>query len=695
MRSYLKNAVVPFKISAAMVAGLCGLEAAGFHLAGVPFRYSGFLLAIALGMALALVFAAAAAGLVRLFRQFEPSLARLASVCGSLALLYLLLVLWLRSFAFTSHHPRWFSLLGLMALLLIVAGLGRMLWYYLTSVYSDLVTARFQALAPMSVLCVGLYSVAQASITDRGRLTLSILVILLLFVIGQYTAIRVIWSSSRTRFVKWGGRLQIVLIAAVPVWALFGAALEYRDAHRPGTAPAGSPSVILITIDTLRADYVTPNNPAAPPTPAIAAFAKDSINFTHVMAPGDWTVPSVSSLVTGLSPRASGGGFLLTHLEDDYTGPLPEALTLAQVFADQGYVTAGFVTNAWLNSTHGFDKGFRFYEVMGDASLSPPFLIARGFKMVYLPFRPLGPFSGSRLTRRALQWLEHRPAGPFFLWLHYIDPHLTYLAHPEYPVKDKPGPRGLQFAMSRFLLLRTEAYELGSPDVRFVRERYGGEVQYEDEQVGRVISWLRGHGLYQDNLVVLSADHGEELWEHETFTHGQNFYDVTIHVPLMVKLPGEKHAGTVVTPWVSDSRLGATILQAAGIKSRFPGTSLLACLDGPLCGDTTLFGRFWTTERSLFGPQTVAVGDRDGKKAIFFYDGTMKCFDLAADPEEKHPFGEADCPWPRDAPGPREVLKTFQENDQKIFRGLGGETAALSPAGAEERKRLKALGYLQ
>jgi len=203
-----------------------------------------------------------------------------------LALLYLLLVLWLRTFAFTAQHPRWFSLLGLLVLLLIVAGLGRMLWYYLTSVYSDLIKARFQALAPMSALCVGLYSVAHASVSERGNLTLCALGILLLFVIGQYTAIRVIWSSSRARFVKWGGRLQFVLMTVVPAWALLGAALEYRGEHRPATAAAGSPSVILLTIDTLRADYVSPNNPAAAPTPAMEALARDGINYTHVMATG-------------------------------------------------------------------------------------------------------------------------------------------------------------------------------------------------------------------------------------------------------------------------------------------------------------------------------------------------------------------------------------------------------------------------
>lgn len=695
MRTFLKNAWIPFKISAAMVSGLCGLEAAGFYLTGVSYPYSEFLSAVAAGLVMAALFAVAASAFTAFFKQVEPVIPKLASVSGSLALLYLLLVLWLRGFAFTPSHPRWFILLGLLVLLVIVAGLGRMLWYYLTRVYSDLAKARFQALAPMSVLCVGLYSVAYASVSEAGNLALAALAILLLFVIGQYTAIRFIWARSRIRFVKWGGRLQILLLAVIPVWALMGAAVQYKNEHKPAAAPPGSPSVILITIDTLRADYLSFNNPKIPPTPVMDALARDGVNFTHVMAPGTWTEPSGASIVTGLNPKAVGAAFFPTGLDADYTGPLPDAVTLAQVFAENGYVTAAFVDNTWLSPSRGYDKGFRSFELMGDVKLLPRFLIARSFETVYRPFHPYARHRGAQLTDRALAWLNDRPQGPFFLWVHYLDPHLPYEANDEYPTRTKPGPRGIQFAMTRYMFLHPEAYEADKQDIQFVRERYDGEVRFADAQVGRVISWLKQHDLYDESVICLSSDHGEELWEHQTFTHGHNYYDVTIHVPLAIKLPGRKSAGTVITPWVSNHRLGATLLDAAGIKSRFPGASLLPCLNDPMCGDATFFGRFWTTECSIFGGQVAAVGDIQGKKAIFSYDGTLKCYDLAADPEEQHPFDESVCPWPQDAPGPREVLKIFRDKDQEIFKALGGETARRTASTGEERRRLKALGYIQ
>jgi len=551
-------------------------------------------------------------------------------------------------------------------------------------------------MAPVSVVCAGLYSVAYASIAEISNLAMATLGILVLFLAGQYLTIRFIWGRKRDRFVKWGARIQVTALLLACAFAGIGFIVENAGENRPASAPEGSPSVILITIDTLRGDYLSVNNPAAAPTPAMDSFARDGIRFAHAMAPASWTPPSVASIITGLYPGACGSGRLIPRERYDFTGPLQGSLTLAEVFREAGYVTAAFVYNAWLGPSHNYDQGFSRFELMGDVKLRPRFLVARGWELLYRPFHPFPRYPAVKLTARALEWLENRPRGPFFLWLHYIDPHLPYLAHNEYPPRTEPSPMGRIMGddLASFRI-RARMFNIGSNDRHYLRERYEGEVRFTDDELSRLISGLKSMGLYDKNLIVLTADHGEEFWEHGGFAHGHSFHDEVIRVPLMFKLPGGRHAGRAVDSWVSTTRIGATILDFLKMKSKFPGSSLLNCVDHDSCSEPTATGRYWLSQRSIMGGQLGAIGDVEGRVAVFYIDGAITCYDQSRDPAEQKPFTEESCPWPEDAQSPRELFKTFDEMNHRTFLGLGGDKEQMEGATGEERRQLKALGYIQ
>jgi arylsulfatase A-like enzyme len=400
-------------------------------------------------------------------------------------------------------------------------------------------------------------------------------------------------------------------------------------------------------------------------------------------------------MITGLYPSACNAGTLVPGgAYFNYTGPLRSAKTLAEAMQEAGYRTAAFSANPWIMPSHGYD-GLDFFELHNDPSYWPRFLFVQGLDLTLTPFRRPSPGHAHTLTNQAIRWLHRRPAGPFFLWIHYIDPHLPYVAHDRYPALTKPGFWDEVLANDeQSWRIRARSFNLDDNGRRFLAERYAGEVRYTDDEVGRLLAELKALDLYDPSVIMLTADHGEELWDHGQFEHGHAFYHEIISVPLILKLPHNKRAGAVAAPWVSNLWLGATLLASAGIKSDFPGHSLLACLDQPECG---LAGteRVWLSERSHYVGDPGALVTMDGIKAYFRHDQTINCFDLNQDPGEKNPFPEADCPWPADLPLPRELLRLLQEQNRQKFLSLGGDKEEVPAVSLEERRRLKALGYIK
>ena len=305
----------------------------------------------------------------------------------------------------------------------------------------------------------------------------------------------------------------------------------------PPAHNSATPNVILITLDTVRADRMGFLGSQRGLTPNLDALAKQSAVFTRAYSQVPLTTASHATILTGTYPQF--------HQVNDFGVPLAQELPYAPyLLHKKGYHTAAFVGSLVLDpatrSAPGFERGFDVYDA--------------GFHRRHAGEDRYGAIErrGGEIIGRALTWLTANHDGPFFIWIHLYDAHDPY---------DPPEPYKTRYASTP----------------------YDGEIAYVDAAVGKFIEWLRYRGLYDGSLIAVMADHGEALGEHGEATHGIFLYDETIHVPLLFKLPAQRSAGRRI-----DSRVGLvdvlpTILQGSGvpIPSQVQGQSLLTLLKPP------------------------------------------------------------------------------------------------------------------
>src|SRR6266446_1035852 len=291
-------------------------------------------------------------------------------------------------------------------------------------------------------------------------------------------------------------------------------------------------NVVLITIDTLRADHVGCYGYKQIKTPNIDSVAADGVRFERAFTPVPVTLPSHTAILTGTYPMLSG-----VH---DFSGNKlsPQQVTLATVLKQAGYVTGAVVASAVLDSRFGLNQGFDFYYDHFDFSR----LEEANLEEMERP--------GNVVADQVLEWLGKNSQKKFFLWMHLYDPHYPY--RPPEPYRHE-----------------------------YAAQPYDGEIAFADEQVGRLLRFLKDNGLYQNTVIVLSGDHGESLGEHGEKTHGFFIYNVTMHVPLIIRLPEnrlpENAAARAVADPVSLVDLMPTILRTVGLEipSQVQGRSLL------------------------------------------------------------------------------------------------------------------------
>lgn len=273
--------------------------------------------------------------------------------------------------------------------------------------------------------------------------------------------------------------------------------------------------VVLITLDTVRADHLGCYGFAAAETPALDALARDSIRFANAFTVVPITLPSHAVILTGTYPMWNG---VRDYASAGLAASVP---TLAEAMKRRGYQTAAFVSAFALDSMFGLNRGFDRYD--------EPVAAAASSAELMLLTRP-----GDATTTRMLSWLDGHDRTPFFLWLHLYDAHSPYRAPS--PYRD-----------------------------RFADHPYDGAIAFDDAQVGRVLTALRRKALYDRALVIVTSDHGESLGEHDEAEHGFFVYNATLHVPLIVKWPGTRAARQVVNDPVSSIDIASTIAEAAGV----------------------------------------------------------------------------------------------------------------------------------
>ncbi len=379
--------------------------------------------------------------------------------------------------------------------------------------------------------------------------------------------------------------------------------------------------VILIVVDTLRADALSCYGGEGTSTPHLDRLADRSFLFSGARSPAPWTLPSVCSILTGASP--------LVHRAIDAGSVLPPSLpTLAERLAQDGYRTGAIGHSTFLLPRSRLDRGFDEYDWFPRIEPAPPL----GTALVH-SLRPRAGVDAERLTDQASAWIEEHADEDFFLWLHYFDVHLPYAPPPSHRPDDAP-PAGMGWAFSNLNEIR---FGRASPDAqqrRWIRDLYEAEARYFDEQLAALVETLERLDLFDGTLIVLTSDHGEEFWEHEGFEHGHTLYDEVLAVPLLVKLPGQTDGLRVEGP-VSTESVAATILTTCGLPfetGELLGASLVDADGSPSAG---------TTERLFVGTGTLYYQDRiailfdDLKYVRFLETGDEELFDLASDPGEK------------------------------------------------------------
>jgi len=311
--------------------------------------------------------------------------------------------------------------------------------------------------------------------------------------------------------------------------------------------PAGTPDVVLVSLDTTRADHLSTYGYARPTSPRLSAFAEDALLFTQARSPAAWTLPGHASVFTGQYPSRHGAhlaGAWLTGESIDgrrqVAFPLArEATTLAEALRDRGYATAAFVANfSYLYRDWGIAQGFGRYE---DA----PGLLLRHvphavrFAQRFRPGFCLKPYRTAReINAAALAWLDRAPTGrPAFLFLNYMEPHQPWLAEAPYDRWSRELPYARRLSQKN---LYTHAIRnLTDEEQTFIRANYDGQVLAMDEAFGELIAALKARGRYENALIVVFSDHGELLGEHGHMGHiGRMLYEPLLRVPLIVKQPG-------------------------------------------------------------------------------------------------------------------------------------------------------------
>jgi arylsulfatase A-like enzyme len=445
-----------------------------------------------------------------------------------------------------------------------------------------------------------------------------------------------------------------------------------------GARPLTRPDIVLVSLDSTRLDHLGCYGYERPTTPHLDAVAAESVVYTRARSTSSWTLPAHASLFTGQYPASHGarydrdGPLILSQgvettaanrelLEEIRARGLPAGeRTLAAVLAEAGYDTAGVVAGPWLKRVFGLDRGFAHYDDEG--------------------IEAIGGRPADAVTDAALRWLRESRREPFFLFVHYFDPHSPYVP---------PPALAARFGADRAAPGRERAIAL-----------YDGEIAFADLGLARLIETLREEGLDEDTLVVVTGDHGEGLLDHGYMFHGVHIYEEAVHVPLVFRWPGTIPAGRTIAEPVELVHVAPSVLDLLGLEEEaraLPGRSFAPALRGEdaLDAQAPVY-----LQRRHFRPTVLGDPDDGGlrvrgekfgvrigewKYIVGPEEKSEELFQLGDDPGERvNLVGEL----PRKAAELSARLAAWRE-----ARGPSG--APVDRVAEEDREALEALGYVE
>jgi arylsulfatase A-like enzyme len=429
------------------------------------------------------------------------------------------------------------------------------------------------------------------------------------------------------------------------------------------------PNIILITLDTTRADHLGCYGYNRPTSPNIDQLALESLLYDRAISPGTWTLPAHASLFTGKFTSSHGarfdpnGSLLYSHA---VPGPEPwknqlrmrtiatNEHTLASLLKTAGYETGSVVAGPYLKRIFGLAKGFDFHDEDNVASYNG---------------RP-----AEEVTDSALKWLEKASEKPLFLFLNYFDPHRPYQPPYEYAKKfvSFKKPYGV-----RYLFLSA----LKRMDRNLFSRLYDAEICYMDHHLGRLFDGLKRFGIYDGSWIIVTSDHGELIGEHNRFSHGDRPYQEVVHIPMIVKGPGGRGARRTDS-WIQLTDVLPMILEwldietPEGIQGSVPPN-----IDHPILIESRTMPPFekdghWT-----------AIIDKESMKYIGNTKGINMLFDLKRDPGEH-----------------KNLLAQYPERGKSMSDAIDSYLARLPEPGPqtppqqldqETIEALRALGYIK
>ncbi|MCP5101759.1 MAG: sulfatase-like hydrolase/transferase [bacterium] len=428
--------------------------------------------------------------------------------------------------------------------------------------------------------------------------------------------------------------------------------------------PSG-PNIILVTIDTLRADHLSSYGYHRETSPFIDGIADRSLVFKNAYATSSWTAPSMASIFTGLYPRRHGVLHGVAHGAEgavvDQEMLSPRFPTIAKILKTAGYTTFGVSSNGHVSRGTGFAGGFDYFKT-------------HWFMKCPVP------------NNTVKKWLKHiRKAPRYFLWMHYFDPHNPYT--PRMPwVKAYTMASGSYGKWTREPMVNPKEYiedtRKDGNALNTLIDRYDSEINYCDGYIKDLLELLAPD---DNTLIIITSDHGEAFLEHDQLLHGATLFDEVIRVPLLIKLPGKGTTGKTITRPVSNRDIFSTIVDIAGLETaeKIPGNSLFPLATGnaavpaqwPIYYELDWVG-FGKAVRS--GDWKLIIDGREEKKRFLF--------DMRSDPAESRNLVEERS---EEAKRLESLLKNWltahpQFKAKKIKRAVG----------KEQEDKLKSLGYL-
>jgi arylsulfatase A-like enzyme len=445
-------------------------------------------------------------------------------------------------------------------------------------------------------------------------------------------------------------------------------------------APAAAgeaPPVVLRSIETLRADHLGSYGAADNPTPHLDRLAREGVVFEEAITSSPWTLPAVASLLTGAYPRHHGAGAIDNRRDPLGRTALPSGVwTLADALRQRGYRTHAIVTNPYLALRYGLGHGFNGYENVTIESEA------------FLAFRDT---AAVRIASALWPGLVVVPPNrPFFLWLHYVDPHPPYsrpgaTTHKSFrgdSLLGTSGVAGLDFTLTSpdVARLRSGELRLGPDEKDAVRALYRAEVRAVDAAVGVVLDTLDALQLSERTLVICVADHGEEFWEHGGVEHGHTVYEEVVHIPLLLRWPTHLPAGQRVRALVRIVDVAPTVAELLTLPRppHFDGASLVPLLDGH-----EALPREALVENLLFADERVGLRTHT-HKYVHWDIGKEEVYDLVDDPGEQ-----------RDLAGVDTVLLPLRQRFARVDDAVPvASTTGTAPVlDATAIEALRALGY--